>query len=204
MNRIKANLQSFLQTLVLVMICCCPITATFALPEDNQAVLEMRAGSADINQETHQGEFLNHVELDQGTTHIRAAKAITESNAKNQLVKAVISGDTKQQAHYWVLVAVNKPMLHAYADTIYYYPEKHLIQLVGHAHVEQGTNSFSAPIINYDTLHQHVTSEQKNNERTVIIFHPEKANTSAQPTEKNAVSTFLQAPSSRTQGNATS
>ncbi|MDP3704547.1 MAG: lipopolysaccharide transport periplasmic protein LptA [Legionellaceae bacterium] len=163
---------------------------SFALPEDSQAVLEMHAGSADINQETHRGIFIGNVELDQGTTHIRAVKAITESNAKNQLTKAIIRGDTEHQAHYSVLVALDKPLLHAYADTIYYYPGKHTIKLIGHAHVEQGNNSFSAPIICYDTLHQHVTSEQKDNERTLIIFHPDRPSKISHTSEKNTSPTL--------------
>lgn len=148
-------------------------TPCFALPEDSQAVLEMHSGSADMNQATHRGVFLDHVALDQGTTHIRALKAMTKSNEKNQLTEAIIIGNTEHPAHYWVLMAAEKPILHAYADTMYYYPAKHVIKLVGHAHLEQGKNSFSAPIICYDTLHHHALSEQKNNERTVIVFHPE-------------------------------
>lgn len=171
MNRIMANIKI---TFLLFYLIFCSSSSSFALPEDSQATLEMHAGSADINQETHRGVFKDQVELDQGTTHIRAVKAITESNTKNQLTKAVIIGDAEHQAHYWVLIALDKPLLHAYADTIYYYPDKHLIKLVGHAHVEQGNNSFSAPLICYDTLRQHVTSEPKDNERTLIIFHPEK------------------------------
>lgn len=159
------------QTLIIFL---CTFNTVFALPSDNQAAIEMRSGSADISQETHRGVYLGNVELDQGSTHIRAAKAITEGNKQNQLTKAIISGDKEHLAHYWVMQSLDKPELHAYADTIYYLPQQHLIKLVGHAKVIQGNNSFSAPIICYDILHQHVTSEHANNARTVIIFHPDK------------------------------
>ncbi len=152
----------------------CVMHTAYSLPNDNQAVVEVRADSADINQETHKGIFINQVELDQGTTHLRANKATTEGNAKNQLIKATIFGDKIQQAHYWELVAEDKPVVHAYADIIDYFPEKHLIKLTGHARVEQGRNSFSAPIIVYDTLHHHVITEAKPGEKTVIIYHPEE------------------------------
>lgn len=184
MNLIKDNVsakqsKSIKSLSAIAKTGCCILliminSASFALPEDSKAVLEMHAGSADINQQTHQGTYLNQVELDQGTTHIRALKAITESNEKNQLTKAIIIGDQKNPAHYWAMIANNKPELHAYAETIEYYPEQHLIKLIGQARIEQGKNSFSAPIICYDTLKQHITSEQKENERTVIIFYPEK------------------------------
>jgi len=149
-------------------------TASFALPDDRNQIIELRAGSADINQQTHQGIYLHDVQLDQGSTHLRAHKAITTGNDKNQLILAVIKGNQKAQAHYWTVPSADKPAMHAYADTINYYPERHLIELIGNARVEQANNSFSAPEIRYDTQAQHVVSQASKNARTTIIFHPEK------------------------------
>ena len=146
----------------------------FALPSDRDQILQVRAGSADLNQQTHQGVYLDDVQLDQGTTHIRAVEATTTGNEKNQLILAVIKGNKNTQAHYWSLMDEKKPPVHAYADIINYYPDKHLIELIGNARVEQGTNSFTAPKISYDTLAQHVLSQSDKNARTIIIFHPEK------------------------------
>lgn len=148
--------------------------ACFALPDDKQQILQVNAGSADMNQQTHQGIYRQAVELDQGSTHIRSAEATTTGDANNKLILAVIKGNAHAQAHYWTLTALDKPPLHAYADTIRYYPERHLIELIGHARVEQGNNSFSAHKIKYDTLAEHVMSESDGHTRTTIIFHPEK------------------------------
>ncbi len=150
-------------------------TRGFALPEDSKEVLNLRADSADLNQETHQGTYTGDVQLDQGSTHLRAAEAITEGNAANKLVRAIAKGKKDVQAHYWALTAVDKPPLHAYADNIYYYPDRHLIELLGNAHVEQGENAFSAAKISYDTLHQHVITKSDGKMRTTIIIHPEKS-----------------------------
>ncbi len=143
----------------------------FALPNDREQVIQVQANSADINQQTHRGIYIGDVQLDQGTTHVRAAQATTEGNEKNQLIKAIIQGNKETQAHFWSLTEVDKPPMHAYADTIYYYPEQHSIELVGNARVVQGKNSFAAPIINYDTLHQHVVSKNDGKARTMIIMH---------------------------------
>jgi len=145
-----------------------------AMPDDRDKQLELSADSADLNQQTHRGEFLGNVQLDQGTTHLRATKALTEGSEKNKLVAAVAIGDAQTQAHYWTQTAIDKPLLHAYADTIRYYPDKHLIELIGNARVEQGKNSFVAPKISYDTLKQHVLSSNDGKSRTTIILHPEK------------------------------
>lgn len=144
----------------------------FALPTDKNQPLNVRAHSADINQETHLGTFSDHVNMDQGSTHLRASHATTKFN-HHKLISAIAQGSTTEQAHFWTLSDEKKPPLHAYANTISYFPEKHLIELVGRAHVEQGTDSFSAPIIHYDTLHQHVLSKSNGQEQTLIVIHPE-------------------------------
>lgn len=146
----------------------------FALPEDRTQVMQLRADSADINQKSHRGVYIGDVQVDQGTTHIRAARAVTEGNAQNQLIKAIIKGNKETQAHYWTLAAADKPTMHAYADTIYYYPERHTIELIGNARVEQGQDSFAAPKISFDTVDQHVISNKDGKQRTLIIMHPGK------------------------------
>lgn len=146
----------------------------FALPTDKQQVMHVVSDTADLSQKDHKGTYIGNVEFIQGTTNLHAAKAITEGNAKNQLVFAIANGEKGKQAHYWTETGPGKPPLHAYADTIKYYPLKHLIELVGNARVEQGTNSFSGAKISYDTMNQHVVSTSDGKTRTTIIFSPDK------------------------------
>ncbi|MCX7117154.1 MAG: LPS export ABC transporter periplasmic protein LptC [Legionellales bacterium] len=114
------------------------------------------------------------ITLDQGSKHLRAARATTQFNLKNQLIKAVMEGNAKTQAHYWALNARNKPEVHAYADVISYYPERHLIELQGHALVQQGQDSFSGILISYNTLRRHVISKSDGTVRTKLIYHTGK------------------------------
>jgi len=148
--------------------------SVLALPDDRQKVAQLSAETADLNQQDHRGIYTGDVQFDQGTTHLRAAKAITEGDQHNKLTYAIAFGDKQELAHFWTQTALDKPLLHAYAREIRYYPDKHLIKLVGDARVEQGDNSFTAPTISYDTLKQHVISKSDGTTRTVIIFHPEK------------------------------
>ncbi|HVT63510.1 MAG TPA: lipopolysaccharide transport periplasmic protein LptA, partial [Legionellaceae bacterium] len=153
----------------------CITQLSFALPEDRQAVLMVQAGSADLNQTSHMGTYQGGIALDQGSTHIRAAKAFTYGNHANQLIKAVIEGDEKTQAHYWSLINPEKPFLHAYADKIIYYPLKEQVTLIGHARIEQGPHKMEASVIQYDLKTQHVVSQSHDNEQTIITIHPEKS-----------------------------
>ncbi len=147
---------------------------SFALENDSSEPLELKANSADINQGEHTGKYIGEIEFDQGTTHIRADKAITQTDANNKLSAAIIYGNKTNQAHYWSNIAKDKPALHAYADIIKYYPDKKIIELIGNARIEQGENLFTAPKIIYDIQKQHIvsTSMQNNKQKTIIIFHP--------------------------------
>jgi lipopolysaccharide export system protein LptA len=132
------------------------------------------ADSADLSQQNHKGMYTGHVELIQGTTNLQANKAVTLGNEKNQLVLAIASGVKGKQAHYWTMTDPKKPPLHAYADTIRYYPIRHLIKLTGNARVEQGNDSFAAAEITYDIENHHVLSNGTGKKRITIIYHPEK------------------------------
>lgn len=160
------------QTMVRIIILFLFTSLCFALPDDRTEPMKLTAGSADLDQQGHVGIYIKDVAFDQGTTHIRAAEAMTKGDDKNQLIQAIIKGNKTTQAHYWTQASADKPLVHAYADSIHYYPGKHLIELIGNARVEQGADSFSAPKISFDTLHQHVVSKSEAQGRTTIIIHP--------------------------------
>lgn len=147
---------------------------TFALPDDREKIMVLTADKADLNQQTHRGTYDGNVRIDQGTTHLRAASAVTEGDSNNRLTLAIASGSNQKPAHCWTKTAADKPPLHAYANTIRYYPDRHIIELIGKALVKQGPNSFVAAKITYDTVKQHVLSQSDDQSRTKIIIHPEK------------------------------
>lgn len=158
----------------LFLIICMLSNASFALPSDQQQVLHVVADSADLSQQNHRGTYTGNVAFQQGTTNIQADNAITEGSTTNQLVLAIANGNKNQPAHYWTEAEAGKPPFHAYADSIRYYPLRHLVELKGHARVEQGKNSLSADVITYDTLKQQVRTKNQGKNKTSIIFYPEK------------------------------
>ena len=203
--------QAMLKLLPLLLLLGLPFGTLLALPDDQSKPLELSANTADLNHQDKHGEYNGRVELDQGTTHLRAAKAITNTDKDNKLVSAfaygdpsLAPGDPDRLAHYWTETAVDKPVMHAFAEIIRYYPKRHLIELIGQARVEQGNDSLAAPKIFYDTLKQHVIAEHDGKTRTMIIFHPKPGN----PTGENlgqepliiSPSPSLRAPSSLSRG----
>lgn len=175
---VKRLCQQFVLRSLWLLGCTIPLyytTLSFALALDQTKVLELSANRADIDQQNHLGQYDGRVELDQGTTHLRAAKATTETDNHQQLIAAIAYGDKTQRAHYWTQTALDKPVLHAYAEIIRYYPAQHRIELEGHAEVTQGSDSLSAAKICYDTLKQRVITQNDKQLRTVITFHPKSS-----------------------------
>ncbi len=158
-----------------LFLCMCLFTGmSYALPADKEQVIHVTSDTADLSQQKHTGTYNGHVVFVQGSTNLHAEHALTQGDSKNQLVLAVAKGAGEAQAHYWTEVGPDKPPFHAYADTIKYYPLKHLIELTGNARIEQGPNSLSAAQITYDTENQHLISKSDATKRTVIILYPEK------------------------------
>lgn len=142
----------------------------YALPDDKYKAMHLTADSVELDQTTHKGYYVGHLTLDQGTTHLRAEEAETITDANNKLIKAIARGNKKTKAHIWTQTALDKPLLHAYADEIRYYPNQQYLELEGQASVDQGGNLFRAPFIRYDIKKQQVVTQKKGAEQTKIII----------------------------------
>lgn len=145
-----------------------------ALPSDKNQPIQVHAGTADMNQQTHKGIYKNQVDLIQGTTRIEAYEAITVGDDKNQLELAIIKGAKDKQAHYQTMTQNDKPVLHAYANTMKYYPKRHVIELIGNACIQQGSNQFKAAKITLNIQTHHIVSQSDTTQQTTITFYPEK------------------------------
>src|SRR3990167_4621864 len=127
-RRSKHSLNLLIVLSGVVYPCLC-----LGLASDRAQILSLSADHAELSQETRQGIFTGHVIFNQGSTHIRASKAVTTTNRQNQLDAAIAYGSAEQPAHFWTQTALDKPSLHAYAREMRYYPEKHTIELRGNA-----------------------------------------------------------------------
>ena len=144
-----------------------------ALSEDQQQPIILHAGFVELNQSTHHGNYRLGISIDQGETHIRADSATTQSDKDNQLTEATIMGSNKEQAHFWSLIAKDKPLMHAYADKIIYFPLTQDIELQGHARVEQGRHLFTAGFIRYNLKTQDLATHLSHGEQSTLIIQPE-------------------------------
>lgn len=147
--------------------------AAHALASDRAAPIEFKAGHVVFNEKSGEGIYTRGVAIDQGSLHLRAERASTQTDAAHRLTRAAAFGTPGKKAHVWMKTTPDKPPLHVYADTIYYHPLTHELELIGHAHIIEGSNTFKAPHIRYDTKAERVVTTAKNDEGTVILIDPD-------------------------------
>lgn len=166
----QMNRNNFLLSVLFL----CVSSVAFALDDDKNQPMHLNADTVSIDNQTGESQYIGHVVVIQGTTHLTAASAsvFTDSDG-NAIKEAIAKGDEKVQAHYWTLNDPKKPELHAYADTIKIFPKENLVYLIGHAKVTQGTDSYEAPEIQYDTKTHHAFSPKSKLGQTVIVIHPQ-------------------------------
>jgi len=145
-------------------------TTLHALTEDKQYPVNLQAERISFNQRTHQTRCTNNVRLDQGSTHLRAARAMALIDEHHHLKLAIAKGDHKTQAHAWTTFTLDKPDVHAWADVIRYYPRTERLILLGHARLMQEPNTFLAPKITYDMKNHHVITSTQGTDRTHIVI----------------------------------
>lgn len=167
-NKMHAN---FFKTLLFFILFTLSISA-FALEEDKNQPLYVQADSVSIDNKIGQSQYKGNVDVRQGNSHLTADKAIVYLDKNNTIKEAIAYGNTSTQAHYQTITDPKKPELNAWADTIHMYPQEHLVYLMGHAHVTQGMDSYTAPEIQYNSVTQRVFSKQSTQGRTVIVIHP--------------------------------
>ena len=150
------------------------ISIVQALPDDKNKTAELLSDYADLNQSEHHAEFIGNVVFTQGSSKLFALRVSTDSTEDNKIKQVIAYGDNKNPAHFLTRTQPDKPVMHAYARTIYYYPTRHRIDLTGNARVIQGNNVLTADKIRYDTEKQRVLSRSDSNQRVTILINPEK------------------------------
>lgn len=157
--------------LLSVVLCCLTISInSFALPSDKGKPLTFRADEVSLSGQSHLGNLSGHVEIEQGTTRLKADKVEIRTNDKQKLTLVKAFGNKRHQAYFISVLEAGKPAIEAYADLITYDPDNDLVFLKGHAIVKQNGSSFSAPSIRFDIKKQHVSTDSSTKGRTQITI----------------------------------
>ena len=146
-------------------------TTVLALPSDSQQPLMISSDSMQYDHSKGVGHYVGHVNVDRGTSQLRCDDLTTYNDKSNKLTRFV----ARDHAVYRTITEKGKPELVAKANTIIYQDQTKQIQLKGKAHVTQGKNQFSGPVINYNVETKMVTTPKSSKGRTRIVIGDTKS-----------------------------
>ncbi len=144
-----------------------------ALPEDRSQPIKIEADRADMNEKKGLSTYSGAVILQQGSLSIEADKITIRSNTDG--INEVMAYGAP--AHFSQQPATDKPMTHAYGESIEYLLSSEKITLTGQAKLIQNGDAFSGKRIVYDIRHATVEAiggDTPADGRVQLIIQPRK------------------------------
>ena len=139
----------------------------FALPEDRDQPISLKADSASFDQRTGVSTYQGHVEINQGTMNLAADKATVYFTNEGTFQRMEAEG---APSRFRYQPSRNKPHIEGVGKRIVYNAAKAEVVVSGKAHFVQGRDEFTGPVIVYD-----LTKDVVNASGGVqFIIHPTK------------------------------
>lgn len=164
---------------VVVLVSTLFISPTlFALPDDTQQPIRIKADSAERNEKTGQTIYDGNVIIEQGSLQITADQVVIEGGAGN--ITSIRA--TGRPAHLEQQPRHEQSKIHARGYTIYYHLEQKLVELKGKASLVQQGSTVSGERIDYFIADQIVKAHSDSDSTTestrveVVIPAPQANN----------------------------
>ncbi len=122
--------------------------SAWALPEDAEQPIHIRAESAEIERQQGRIVYLGSVRVEQGSLRVNAARMVVDYD-EGRVVRITATG---APAHYRQDLEDDAGQVEADASTIVYHTRESRIDLKGDAHLEQQGNSLNGDHIRYDIV----------------------------------------------------
>lgn len=130
---------------------CLGANAAWALPEDADAPIVIRADNGEFDQKTNQAIYHGNVQVDQGTMRVNAQRMIVHRKDK-KVTRITFYGDDNEPARYKQTLNLEEGEVKARANTITYHTQREVLDLEGRAFLTQQGNEITGNTINYDIV----------------------------------------------------
>lgn len=170
---ISLNLSTF-RTIMLffftgLMVLFSIFNPSFALPDDDQAQIEITSDKSEYNHQSGIATYTGNVIVIQGSRQVSADILHIYRNINGDIDKIVAIG-TPARFHFQP--ELEQPILYARANTITYVDPENLLELDDDAEVTQGGDVYAAPLILYNLETETINSPNNATGRTTVIIQP--------------------------------
>lgn len=171
---------------LLMLVCTVfAMTSALGLSSDKNQPMNIQSDHGEWQNDTKTGIgtgiYTGHVLITQGSIRITADRAVVHTR-NGQLLDADITGQpaTFQQQ------PDQGELMHGTADRIHYNADTDFVDMIGHAHMQQGVREMSADVIHYNTETEHaLASGSKNGGRVHITVPPKQRGRSPAPAARS-------------------
>ncbi len=139
--------RPLLPALLLASLYLAPLPG-HALQSDREQPIDLEADSAEIDDKRGVSIYTGHVEITQGSMHIRADKLVVEQH-RGKGTRLIATG---RPMHFRQLPAPGKPPVRGHALRAEYDTGSELLILSGNAVLQQGKDRFANDRIVYDRV----------------------------------------------------
>lgn len=162
-----------------LLLCCALLTtaSAFALSSDKNQPMDIYSDHSESQNDTRTDRgvsiYTGHVVITQGSIRITADRAVVHTH-NGQLETADITG---QPATFQQQPDTGE-LMHGTADQIHYNADTNMVDMIGHAHMQQGNvRQMTADVIHYNTASEHaIASGGKDGGRVHITIPPKQDN----------------------------
>lgn len=154
--------RGFSTTLLVGLLSAISAMSVWALPEDADAPIVVRADDGEFDQKNNQAIYRGNVQVDQGTLRVTAERMVIHRKDK-KVTRITFFGDDTSPARYKQQLNLEEGEVNAHADTITYYTQRELLDLEGRAFLTQEGNEITGNTIKYDIVAGKVNAASKPN-----------------------------------------
>ena len=147
-------------SLLLAVLCSTAARGVWALPEDADAPIVIRADNGEFDQKTNQATYRGNVQVDQGTMRVNAERMVVHRKDK-KVTRITFFGDNNNPARYKQQLNLNEDEVRARANTITYHTQREVLDLEGRAFLTQQGNEITGNTIKYDIVAGKVNAASK-------------------------------------------
>jgi len=140
----------------------------FALPEDSEQPIHIRADNAEIDNKSKKVIYRGSVQVDQGTLRV-TANEMTVEYQDQKVIRIVATGNP---ARYKQQLEAEDDMVNADASTIIYYTQDERVDLKGTASLEQQGNTVTGDFIRYDIVAGKIDATAEGENRVRMELQP--------------------------------
>lgn len=131
--------------------------------------IQVQSDQAAFEHALKQATHVGNVVLTQGNHKLLADKLVLKKDPKTDANIIIATG---KPATFTGLMTNDPAPVNASANTIYYYPDQHLLVFEGNATITHEKDKFKGPSLSYQIDKQVITATASKQERPTIVIQP--------------------------------